>query len=546
MKSHATSASASFSSSLSLFDFRGRLIDWDAGFAREFIEAQGRLAPGVMGRKICDTCRLPQRALDVCWPVGEPAPQPFTYANKGESIEVSRQLSGMGRILRTARVLATEPESDSVDEIPLLRSSLLQMSHSVLVRRTKEEDALRVARAEAELANMAKSQFLATMSHEIRTPLNGVLGMAQMLLTPHLSEENRLHYSRIILHSGQTLLVLLNDILDLSKVEAGKLDLSLSVVDLQEMFEELIELFGAAGLAKGVHLSYERHLPDGYRISGDSVRLRQMATNLLSNAMKFTEVGSVRATCVEIGRRSNTLSLEFSVTDTGIGIPLEKQSQLFEPFVQADASTTRTYGGTGLGLSIVRKLAQLMGGEVGLDSEVGRGSRFWFRINAELVPPDSPEMHSRRQPRAIEPQMPFSMAEDPVSASRVLVVEDNEVNRLIVESLLSSIGVDAELVENGQLGLNAIVGGMRPDAILMDVQMPVMDGIDATRRIRAWERDNKRSRLPIIALSAGVFAEDLRMCVDAGMDDFLEKPIDLSRLRVVLARWLRRPAIQSV
>lgn len=255
-----------------------------------------------------------------------------------------------------------------------------------VTERQQFEETLRRAKEAAETASQVKSRFLATMSHEIRTPMNGILGMAQLLLMPGLTDEERHEFARTILNSGQTLLTLLNDILDLSKVEAGKLDLIAAAFDPQQIIDESISLFAEPARAKGLQLVFDWRGPSGQHYRADPIRLRQMLSNLLSNAIKFTAHGFVRLEASEIERSENQALLEFTVTDSGIGIPPDKQSLLFKPFSQVDSSSTREYGGSGLGLSIVSSLAKLMGGELGCDSEPGRGSGFWFRIRAEVVP----------------------------------------------------------------------------------------------------------------------------------------------------------------
>ena len=264
-------------------------------------------------------------------------------------------------------------------------------------RRQSEDEAVR-AKETAEAANLAKSQFLATMSHEIRTPLNGVLGMAQLLLQPGVSEDERQVFTRTILNSGQTLLTLLNDILDLSKVEAGKLDLAFVAYDPRRIVEETNALFAELAKSKDVNIESVWRGPPGRRYRVDPTRLRQMLSNLVGNAIKFTEHGSVRVDAAEVECNAGNAVIEFAVTDSGIGIPPDKLPLLFTPFSQVDSSDTRQYGGTGLGLSIVRSLAELMNGNAGGDSEPGKGSRFWFRIRADILPDD--EKDSRTESAA--------------------------------------------------------------------------------------------------------------------------------------------------
>jgi len=396
-----------------------------------------------------------------------------------------------------------------------------------------EEQAVRDMK-NAEASNLAKSQFLATMSHEIRTPLNGVLGMAQLLLQPKVTEEARQLFTRTILNSGQTLLTLLNDILDLSKVEAGKLDLVLVACDPRTIVEETNALFAELAKSKDVNIESLWRGSPGRRYRLDPTRLRQMLSNLVGNAIKFTEHGSVRVDAAEIECNAGNAVIEFAVTDSGIGIPLGKLPLLFAPFSQVDSSDTRQYGGTGLGLSIVRSLAELMNGSAGGDSELGKGSRFWFRVRAEILADD-------KQDSCTKPAIGIDGKGETafLSTKRVLVVEDDLVNQMLVEAILVSLGIGFDIVENGKEAVDAIIRGMCPDAVLMDCQMPVMDGFKATQRIRQWEAETRQVRVPIIALTAGAFDDDRKNCAAAGMDDFLSKPINVSDLVVILVKWMK-------
>lgn len=388
-----------------------------------------------------------------------------------------------------------------------------------------------MAQQQADAANVAKSRFLATMSHELRTPLNGILGMAQLLQQSDVSEADRVAFTQTILHSGQTLLTLLDDILDLSKVESGKMELELLPFDIRQLLDETRSLFASSarqkGLALDVHWSGSSHT----RYLGDVTRLRQMLNNLVSNAIKFTREGRVEVNATDSEPDAHHL-LTFAVKDTGIGISASKQNQLFQPFSQVDASTNREFGGTGLGLSIVRSLCHLMGGEVGLESEEGSGSRFWFRVPMQALTAVT---------RHAEPVVSSAAARTipELFQGEVLVVEDHPMNRMVIQNMLERLGLKVQIVHDGQQAVDALEAGLSPDLILMDVEMPVMDGFAATRLIRQRERDGVLSQQRIVALTANAFDSDRRDALEVGMDDFLSKPIHLSSLKRVLGRWLR-------
>ncbi|HZX30453.1 MAG TPA: ATP-binding protein [Rhodocyclaceae bacterium] len=404
--------------------------------------------------------------------------------------------------------------------------SLDRSIHLALHMRRMAEQ-LDLARQGAEAASTAKSRFLAAMSHEIRTPMNGILGMAQILLAPRMEDAERRDCAHTILSSGQSLLRLLNDILDLSKVEAGKLELRPTDFDPAQLIAEIASLFAEPVHEKGLAMDTAWSGPADCHYRADASRLRQMLTNFVNNAIKFTFHGSIRIEARELARRGDQALLEFAVADTGIGIPEDKRSLLFQPFSQVDGSDTRQFGGSGLGLSIVSNLARLMEGEVGVDSEEGKGSRFWFRVLAGVQPAAE-----------AQPTVPAADFAAGLAGRRVLLVEDNGINRVVIKTMLEKQGMGVSSADDGQAALDLLAGGLRPDLILMDCQMPVMDGFEATVRIRGWEQALGLPRLPIVALTAGAFEDDRHRCLEAGMDDYLAKPVNLPELLSTLAKWL--------
>ena len=372
-------------------------------------------------------------------------------------------------------------------------------------------DELAVARDAAEAASDAKSAFLATMSHEIRTPLNGVLGMTQAMSMDALSEAQR-ERLEVVRESAVALLALLNDVLDLSKIEAGKLDLEEIDFDLGEVMRGAHQAFTALANKKGLSFALDVAGAEGvYR--GDPTRVRQILYNLLSNAVKFTEQGEIRVYAELAGD-----GLRIAVRDTGAGIPAHKLPLLFAKFSQVDASTTRRYGGTGLGLSICRQLAGLMGGDISVESVAGKGS--CFTVQLPLL-----RTGEARGPSVLEAPRQASV-DRPL---RVLAAEDNTVNQLVLKTLLHHVGVSPVIVADGAAALEAWQAEAW-DLVLMDVQMPVMDGVAATRAIRSLELQSGRPRTTIIALSANAMAHQVASYIEAGMDGHLAKPIEIARL----------------
>lgn len=422
------------------------------------------------------------------------------------------------------------------------QAKLVVANHELMLQnneREKQASELMVARDEAESANLAKSRFLATMSHEIRTPMNAVLGMAQVLMQPNISELNRLDYASTILKSGQALMALLNDILDLSKIEAGKVDLEAIALTPAKIICETKSLFDQSAIAKGLKIDADSAGPESHYL-GDPNRLRQMLANLVGNAIKFTRQGTIRIQASEIACSAHAATLEFSVSDSGIGIAKDKQAQLFQTFSQADNATTRRYGGTGLGLSIVRTLALAMGGEVGVASEAGVGSRFWFRVRVERLPDDATLLPAQ----AGVSLTPDAHAAPPQLSGRVLVIEDEPINQAVMRVMLERLGLEVTLANDGQQALETLKSGEPMQLILTDLHMPVMDGYSAAQYIREWEAQTGRVRCPIIAVSADAFAGVRSFCLAAGMDEVLSKPVRQVDLWSALAK--RLPSASAV
>jgi PAS domain S-box-containing protein len=398
-----------------------------------------------------------------------------------------------------------------------------------ITERRQFEQTLARARDDAEAASRAKSAFLANTSHELRTPLNGMIGLARLARDPDTAEDERRRYLEQIAESAQSLAGIISDILDLSKIEAGKLHIETTAFDLGLLLRTLQQTYATLASARGLALHLEIAPEADGRVLGDELRVRQILTNFLSNALKFTEHGSitVRADRLHGAGVGAEAIVMFEVADTGPGIDPVTRKRLFRPFTQADQSTTRRYGGTGLGLSICSELAALMGGEVGVASEPGQGSRFW----AELPLPrtDAPAPAAAPDGAAT------------LDGARVLMVEDNPVNMMVAVATLQRWGVHVAQATDGHQAVQAVqaamAAGMPFDAVLMDVQMPVMSGHEATRALRACAAG---LTLPIIALTAAALVSERDEAMRAGMDDFLTKPINEPELRSTLLRWCTR------
>ena len=400
-----------------------------------------------------------------------------------------------------------------------------------ITQQRAEAERLIEARRTAEQTARDKSEFLAMMSHEVRTPMNGVLGLAELLLDTPLSADQR-HSVETILRSGASLLDILNDILDFSKIEAGRIELEAIPFHLPELLGDLRSLWGPRAFERGLALEL-RVAPDAPPdLVGDSGRLRQILSNLIGNAVKFTERGSVTIEVEQLERGAQDCLLRISVNDTGIGMNKAEQARLFQPFSQADASTTRRFGGTGLGLAICHRLVERFGGAIDVQSEKGRGSTFFFTARFAL----GTAAQGSARTRAAATAAPTKFT------GRVLVVEDHPTNRAVARANLIHLGLEVLEAVNGREALD-VLAGTQADLVLMDMHMPVMDGLEATRRFRAGERPStSRARLPIIAMTANVLPEAVQACRASGMDDFLAKPFARDKMVALLARWLPRQA----
>ena len=387
---------------------------------------------------------------------------------------------------------------------------------------TAAERKLAQAKANAEAANQAKSQFLATMSHEIRTPLNAVLGLNELMLHSPLDSQQRRH-AELIGSSGRLLLALINDILDVSRIEAGHLQLTSAPFSVRMAAEGVVALMRERAVAKGLALRLEFAPNEDALIQGDAIRIQQILFNLVGNAIKFTDQGTVQVSVAVEPGAGRALTLQLTVSDTGIGIPESAMPTLFDRFTQADSTTMRRYGGSGLGLAITREIVQMMGGTVAATSTPGLGSRFAISIPSRFVD------RSEVVPAAAE----SGAAEKARPALRILVAEDNDVNQILINAVLARMGHVVHLVANGQLAVEAVRRGDY-DLVLMDLQMPGMDGMEATQAIRAL--GDLRASVPIIAMTANAFEEDRHACLAAGMDDYVAKPIDVEHLARAIAR----------
>jgi len=428
--------------------------------------------------------------------------------------------------LETDRIKDLNRNRKSLEAIISQRTAKLRAAKEDLEAKVEQRTLdLKTAKETAERATLAKTEFLSNISHEIRTPMNAILGMTHLVLESPLEPSVR-EELEIVLSAANNMLDLINDVLDFSKIESGKMEINTHSMNLAQEIDGVLGLFEGKFKEKGIHLSKEIALKVPQMIQSDALRVRQILVNLIGNALKFTHQGSVRLSVDFLSETTKFIMLQFSVTDTGIGIPKDKQQTIFSDFSQADASITRRYGGTGLGLSITQTLVGLLGGEIWVQSHEGKGSRFSFTLRCTQA----------RVSIEAAPDIPKQTSVD-LSSMQILMVEDNPVNQKLALRMLENAQAKVVVANNGQEAID-ILQNQCFDVILMDIQMPVLDGLQTTRLIRSGALKNQVSETPIIAMTANAFDSDRKACFDAGMNDFIAKPFNKSALYESLSQYL--------
>ncbi|MGB3975342.1 MAG: ATP-binding protein [bacterium] len=455
---------------------------------------------------------FPKHEADVFW---EKDKLVFESGVENINEEPITDASGKEHIISTKKSPFTVKETNETYLTGLIRD---------ITEQKRSEKALRDALAQAQAATVAKSRFLANMSHEIRTPMSGVLGMASLLAETNLDKEQR-HYIDLLMQSGERMMRTINDLLDISRIEAGKLEISKKPLNLKKLMTSILTPIAKLAEKKGLIFTFDVSEDIPENLEGDPDRIGQILINLAGNAIKFTKVGHVNVKAELLQKTETSVHLQFIVSDTGIGISKDQQASLYDSFFQVDGSDTREYGGTGLGLSISKQLVEMMNGELHIESTLGKGTICLFTLELSI----SSSAPTDPVTSMLKPQIRKN--------ARILLVEDDQVSAILANALIKKLGLKSDTAVNGQHALKLLTSN-NYDLIMMDCQMPIMNGFDATRAIRSGEAGEAVKSIPIIALTAYAMKDDQAKCIDSGMNDHLSKPLDYNSLVAVLNKWL--------